>query len=153
MKRPLKLNFKDINPNKTLVLVVDLQNDFCHPKSALKRKRSKNRQCALAIYKFIEEAKKRGVTVAFTQQIYDESKLTQRQKQYYKKRGSTICCKKNSFGAEYYQYQPPKNRLFIKHNFDIWQIRNFVKFLSFLKGNFENLGQILLNYLRLICFN
>lgn len=129
MKKPLKLNFKDINPKKTLVLVVDLQNDFCHEKSVLPRKRSRNRKCANAVYKFVEEAKKRGVDVAFTQQIYDKSKLTPRQKQYYKKHGN-ICCKKDSFGAKYYKYQPPKNILFIKYNFDIWQNKKFINFLD-----------------------
>lgn len=42
MKKPLKLNFKDIDPKKTLILVVDLQNDFCHKKSLLPRKRLQN---------------------------------------------------------------------------------------------------------------
>lgn len=125
----MKINFKDIDPKKTLVLVIDLQNDFCHEKSVLSKKLSRNRKCAVAVYKFIEEAKKRGVDVAFTQQIYDESKLTPRQKQYYKKHGN-ICCKKESFGAEYYQYQPQKDRLFVKYNFDIWQNKKFIKFLD-----------------------
>jgi len=129
MKKPLKLNFKDMNPKKTLVLVVDLQNDFCHEKSVLTKKNTKNRKCAIAVYKFIEEAKKRGVAVAFTQQIYDESKLTPRQKQYYKKHGN-ICCKKGSFGAEYYKYQPTNDKMFVKYNFDIWQNKEFIKFLD-----------------------
>jgi ureidoacrylate peracid hydrolase len=120
---------KDIDPKTTLVLVIDLQNDFCHEKSVLSRNRSRNRKCALAIYKFVKEVKKQGVKIAFTQQIYDKSKLTSRQKHYYKKYGN-ICCKRGSFGAKYYQYTPPKDKLFTKYNFDIWQNNKFIKFLD-----------------------
>lgn len=143
MKKPLVLNFKDINPKKTLVLVIDLQNDFCHEKSVLKTKNTRNRKCALRVYDFIEKAKKRGVNAAFSQQIFDESKLTKQQKKYYSdlvsgERDSfgayegkiKIPCVKGSFGAKYFNYNPPKDRLFIKNNFDIWQNKRFIKFLN-----------------------
>ena len=143
MKKPLKLDSEDIDPKKTLVLVVDLQNDFCHEKSVLKRKRKRNSACASRVYKFIEDAEKRGVMVAFTRQIFDKSKLTKQQEKYYSELISgkrktfgaysgkiRIPCKKDSFGAEYFNYNPPKDRLFIKNNFDIWQNKKFVKFLA-----------------------
>jgi len=143
MKKPLRLNFKDIDPKKTLVLVVDLQNDFCHEKSVLKTKNSRNRKCALRIYDFIEKAKKMEIDAVFSQQIFDESKLTKRQKKYYSelisgKRDSfgayegkiNIPCVKGSFGEKYFNYNPPKDRLFIKNNFDIWQNKKLIKFLD-----------------------
>ncbi len=145
-----KLDFRDIDPKKTLVLVVDLQNDFCHENSVLKRKRSKNKACALRVYRFIEQAKKSGAKVAFTQQIFDESKLTKQQKKYYSEIVSgkietfgaykgkiKIPCVKGSFGAKYFNYSPPKDRLFIKNNFDIWQNKEFIGFLT--KNKIETL--------------
>ena len=139
----MKIDFSDLDPKKTLVLVVDLQNDFCHEKSVLKRKRKRNSACASRVYKFIEDAEKRGVMVAFTRQIFDKSKLTKQQEKYYSELISgkrktfgaysgkiRIPCKKDSFGAEYFNYNPPKDRLFIKNNFDIWQNKKFVKFLA-----------------------
>ena len=139
----MRLDFNDLDPKKTLVLVVDLQNDFCHKKSVLKRKRENNTKCALRVYKFIEDVEKRGVMAAFTQQIFDKSKLTKQQKIYYSeiisgKRKTfgaysgkiQIPCKKGSLGAEYFNYIPPKDRLFIKNNFDIWQNKKFTKFLD-----------------------
>jgi len=143
MKKPLALNFRDIDPKKTLVLVVDLQNDFCHEKSVLNSKNSRNRKYALAVYDFIEKAGKFGVNAAFSQQIFDKSKLTKQQKKYYSelvsgKRESfgayagkiKIPCARGSFGAEYFTYNPDKDRLFMKNNFDIWQNKKFVKFLE-----------------------
>ena len=138
----MKLDFKDLDPKKTLILVVDLQNDFCHEKSVLKRKRSRNKKCAEQVYKFLKYAKKYNIKVAFSQQIFDESKLTAQQKKYYGevisgkretfgayKGKIRIPCAKGSFGAEYFDYNPPKKNLFVKHNFDIWQNKKFNEFL------------------------
>ena len=139
----MKLNPDDIGPKKTVVLVVDLQNDFCHEKSVLKRKRTRNRKCAGRVYSFLEHARKAGVEVIFSQQIFDKSKLTWRQKKYYNKLVSGeretfgaykgkigIPCAKGTFGAEYFNYKLPKNRLFTKFNFDIRQNKEFSKFLD-----------------------
>ncbi|MBI4170784.1 MAG: isochorismatase family protein [Candidatus Aenigmarchaeota archaeon] len=108
-----KLSVKELHPKKTLILVIDLQNDFCHERSVLKRKRTRNRRCALSIYRFVEKAKRKGVEIAFSQQVYDESKLTAQQKKYYAqltfgerktfgayKGQIKIPCVKGSFGAE-----------------------------------------------------
>src|SRR3989344_7915304 len=138
----MKLNPKYLDPKKTAVIVVDLQNDFCHEISVLHRKRSRNKACALRVYKFIEEAGKAGVEVLFAQQIHDPKKLTWRQKKYYERVASgerefgaykgklKIPCSMGTFGAEYFDYKPPKNRLFVKSGFDIWQNEQFKEFLD-----------------------
>lgn len=146
----MELKPSDIDPNKTAILVVDLQNDFCHGNSVLKRKRTRNEKCAARIYRFIEQAEKAGAEVVFSQQIFDKSKLTWRQKKYYDKLVSgkretfgaykgkiKIPCVKGTFGAEYFNYEPPKDKLFTKFNFDIWQNKEFVKFLD--KNKIETL--------------
>ena len=155
-----KLYAKDIDPKKTLILVVDLQNDFCHDKSVLRRKRTNNKRCALHVYDFLKEARKYGVRVAFSQQIFDESKLSSQHKKYYsellsgkKKQFGAYkghikvpCCQKGSFGAKYFMYDPPKRELFIKNNFDIWQNRKFEKFLEK-----ENIETIIVTGVEIIC--
>src|SRR3989344_7010319 len=139
----MRLQQQDVNPKKTAVLVIDLQNDFCHEKSVLKRKRTRNRRCAKNVYKFLKTAESKGIEVVFSQQIYDPSKLTWRQKKYYQK---IITGKRRqfgaytgkikipwvagTFGAEYFNYNPPKSALFVKNNFDIWQNKKFAKFLD-----------------------
>ncbi len=146
----MKLNVKDLEPKKTAVLVIDLQNDFCHEKSVLKRKHFRNKRCAERVYRFVNIAERAGVTVLFTQQIFDSSKLNWRHAKYYKKlvsgekesfgayRGEIkVPCVKGSFGAEYFNYKPHKDRLFIKNNFDIWQNKKFVNFLD--KNHIETL--------------
>lgn len=138
-----ELDWKDLDPRRTLILVVDLQNYFCHERSVLKRRRARNMECAFRVYQFLEEARRKGVETAFSQQIYDESKLTPQQKKYYAQLTSgrrktfgaykgriKIPCMKGSFGAEYFSYMPPKDRLFVKNNFDIWQNKKLEKFLA-----------------------
>lgn len=86
MKKPLKLNPKKLNPQHTRIVVIDLQNDFCHPKSVYKTKREKNSKTARKVHRFVEEASKYGVEALYFQQVYDESKLSDRQIRYYKKK-------------------------------------------------------------------
>ena len=127
---------KTIDPKKTAVLVIDFQNDFCHRRNVFEAKFSRNRKAAEKTFKFIEEAKKKGIGCIFTQQIYDESKLSKRQERYYAKQ-KVIPCKKGSFGAKYFKFNPPKDYLFTKYNFDIWQNKQFMKFLD--KNNIDSL--------------
>ncbi len=146
----MKLNAKNLEPEKTAVLVIDLQNDFCHERSVLKGKRTRNKGCAGRVYEFIRFAEQAGAVVLFTQQIFDPPKFNWRQKKYYRKLASgekesfgaykgkiKVPCVKGSFGAEYFNYKPPKDRLFVKNNFDIWQNEKFVNFLD--KNHIETL--------------
>lgn len=146
----MELNADDIDPKKTAVVVIDLQNDFCHERSVLKTKRDRNRKCAEEIYKFIKDAENNEVKIIFSQQIFDKANLTWRQKKYYAnlisgkrkvfgayKGKMEIPCKKGTFGARYFNYDPPKNSLFTKANFDIWQNKKLIKFLD--KNKIETL--------------
>lgn len=135
MKKPLKLNPKKLNPKNTRIVVIDLQNDFCHPKNVYKTKRSKNLETAKRVHEFIEKAKNYGVEALYFQQIYDESKLSDRQLRYYK--GNTPSCKVGSFGSEYFEITPPKDKLFTKYNFDLWQNPQFLNFCD--KNNVDTL--------------
>lgn len=128
MKKPLKLNPKKLNPKSTRIVVIDLQNDFCHPKSVYKTKREKNSETAKRVHEFVKKAEKFEIETLYFQQIYDESKLSDRQIRYYK--DNKISCEKGSFGAEYFEITPPKDKLFTKYNFDLWQNKQFQKYLD-----------------------
>lgn len=41
-----------------------------------------------------------------------------------------ISCKVGTFGAEYFEITPPKDKLFTKYNFDLWQNTQFLNFLD-----------------------
>lgn len=128
VKKKIKLNNKDINPEKTIIVIIDLQNDFCHPKSVYKTKRANNLRTARRIHKFVEKAKKHNLDIIYFQQIFDKSKLTEQQKKYYQKNKPP--CKRGSFGAKYFEIKPPKDKLFTKYNFDIWQNKKFQNYLK-----------------------
>lgn len=128
MKKKRKLNPEKLNPKNTLIVVIDLQNDFCHQKSIFNVERSKNRETAHRVYDFVAQAKQFGVDTVYTQQIFDESKLTPRLKHYYQNKKHA--CETGSFGAKYFEFEPPKDKLFTKYNFDIWQNKDFEKFLN-----------------------
>jgi len=83
---------------------------------------------ARKVHKFVTEAKKHGVDAVYFQQIYDMSKLTKQQKRYYSK--AKPACRVGTFGAKYFEIQPPKKKLFTKYNFDLWQNKKFEKYLE-----------------------
>lgn len=131
MSKQLILNAKTISPKKTLIVVVDLQNDFCHQKNVYNASFSNNRKAARKIHKFVEEAKSFGVDAVYTQQIFNKSKLTQRQKKYYlEDKKHRPACIRGTFGSGFFEANPPKNKVFTKFNFDIWQSKRFENYLE-----------------------
>jgi len=72
MGKPFFTSLKEkVNPHHTAILVIDLQNIFCNPKSSLAKKKidlSKPGKVVSNISSFIEKARKRLVKIIFIKQ-------------------------------------------------------------------------------------
>ena len=135
----LPLNEK-INPDETALLVIDIQIDFCSPEGLLAKR---GRDLSLMepmigkLQNLIQYAEKHKVLTAYTQQIYDRTKLTDLQKEQYDLDGKLITCDINTEGYKFYKIDPPKDNIFVKHNFNAFSNQKLLETLQ--KNNSKTL--------------
>ena len=104
-----------LEPKKSAVLVVDIQNDFCHPQGHF-GKRQLNllyvHEMVPILKRFVNTARKLGVTIFHIRSFLDEKFLSPpmlaRNKELGRK--NEICCE-GSWGAEFYEILPAENEI------------------------------------------
>lgn len=123
---PNVLSLEEIlKPQNCALLVVDMQNRFCHPQEKF-AKEGKDIRPMQAVIPYIEKliavARSKNIPVIFTK-IYDDSKeLTVPGKRRYLKwiemgEDPLVGPKKNTFGAQFYKLVPePKDITLIKYD-------------------------------------
>jgi len=111
--------FKDkIAPQNCAVILVDLQNDFCHPNGAWGKTvadpdLSKRVE---AIQSFLPEARSVGVPVLFLRTIYNKWTISAPIQEWWQKVGTGPICIEGSSGADFYQVRPQeKDRVVNKY--------------------------------------
>ena len=111
-----------IHPKHSAILVIDVQNDFCHPDGG-QAKQGKDISAMNAvvpnIVKLIEEGRKAGVPVIFIRNGH--SKWTRSEAWHNKKQESKLpfLCEEGTWGADFYQVKPlPGERNIIKYGYD-----------------------------------
>ena len=67
-----------VHPEHTALVVVDIQNDFCHPQGYYGRHTDVSLVEAMLprLRAFLEQSRKTAVRVAFTQQLYDQEHIS-----------------------------------------------------------------------------
>src|SRR5215469_17729323 len=98
-----------LEPSKTAVIVVDVQNDFCDPKGALGKRGINVAACADMIpplQRLIDGAHACGATVIFIQTIH--TRWTDSDTWIYRKEGEAQIdtCREGTWGAEFYRVAP-----------------------------------------------
>lgn len=68
------------NPEQTMVVVVDMQNGFCHPEGSLYAPPSQ--EVITPIKEFVEEARENGAEVAFTRDVHTEEQFEEEYTHY-----------------------------------------------------------------------
>ena len=113
-----------LKPQKCALLVVDVQNDFCHPYGFFAKRNSDISQMQAAvphIQELIDIAHKSGVQVIFTQGSEDVKFRTgpgfRRAVKWEEKDGDgSVNSERGTFGWEFYQVQPqPEDLVLEKH--------------------------------------
>src|SRR4030043_2341009 len=122
----MKMNLSEkINPKHTTLIVIDVQNDFASPDHKFFRA-SRNGDLTIVdpmidkLEKTIPVAKRAGVDVIYTQQIYDPAKLNDLQKEQYELDSRLVTCNINSEGHKLYKINPDMKDVYKKNNFNIF---------------------------------
>lgn len=109
-----------IHPKHTVLLVVDMQNDYCHPEGALARHSSGISSIEVMVPRLIaliEAARQAGTKIIFVQTTHDEwtDSPARNALQRFK---SMYICRTGSWGAEFYGVSPqPDDHIVTKHRY------------------------------------
>lgn len=116
-----------VDPNQTALIVIDVQNDFCHPKGGLAQSFGSHIVADIEaampnLHRLIEGARAAGVFVVFIRSIYDDQYLSPASRDQKERRRSLKICQSGSWGAEFYGgVSPDPNRgeiIIVKHRFN-----------------------------------
>jgi nicotinamidase-related amidase len=113
------------DPAHTALIVVDVQNDFCHPEGSLGKignDTSAAVEMVPRLVNLIDEARAAGVPVIFIQTIHDESNDSP---QWLNRHGdgpgqqrAGITCRTGTWGGELYEVAPlPNENIVIKYRY------------------------------------
>ncbi len=93
------------------VLLVDLQNDFCHPNGAWKTAGTDPdlSKRVEAIQSFLPQARQRGMPILFVRTVYNAWTISPPIQSWWRTMGMTSLCMEGSWGAEFYQVAPQEN--------------------------------------------
>ncbi|WP_150265216.1 cysteine hydrolase family protein [Paenibacillus tepidiphilus] len=109
-----------IMPERTALIVVDVQNDYCHPEGALAVRGNDVtavQEMMPRLHGLISAARANGVPVIFIQTFHEQATdsaawVTR------SGRGSLGVCRKGSWGAEFYEVAPrPEETVVNKHRY------------------------------------
>jgi ureidoacrylate peracid hydrolase len=119
-----------LDPKQTALIVVDVQNDFCHPDGGCARSFGvqvvKDIQAAMPVLRrLIEGARAAGVFTVFIRSIYDDEYLSPAWRDQKERRGAGDLCQSGSWGAEFYEGIAPEAQwgeiVVVKHRFDAFR--------------------------------
>jgi len=118
-----------IDPNSTALVVIDVQNDFCHADGAFGRVGHDNARMpalAAALHKLLAEARARQVFTVFVRATYDRE-VTSRPLAQHRRRLGLLesLCLEGTWGADWFAgvapADAPNEVMLTKHRFDAFQ--------------------------------
>ena len=110
-----------IDPKHTALVVIDIQKDFASPQGIRGQGGGDLSLVDPMVDKFeklLPVAKRAGVLILYTQQIYRREKLNDLQKEQFDLDGKLIMCDPKTGGHEFYRIDPPQEDVFEKQNFN-----------------------------------
>ncbi|MGA8116780.1 MAG: isochorismatase family cysteine hydrolase [Actinocatenispora sp.] len=115
--------------SRVAVLLVDFQNQFCHPAACGSGPvgNTNNARAAHRATEFAARAAAIGAPVVYSQQVYDPERSTPRQRHWDEQLG---LCRAGSWEAELFVEPVPAATVITKYRFDIWQSTEFLDFLD-----------------------
>lgn len=113
-------------PERVGVLLVDFQNQFCHPRACGTGPvtNTANAAAAQRANAFAAEAARLGMQVIYTRQVLDPERLTARQRHWDDQFG---LCLKGSWETELFIDPVPGSAIVTKPRFDVWQSQEFLR--------------------------
>ncbi|MFA9558170.1 cysteine hydrolase family protein [Evansella sp. AB-rgal1] len=102
------MDSKLIQPERTALIVVDMQNDYCHPDGAMA---ASGQNVSMVdtmtpnLSRLIDHARKNDVEVIFIQTIHEDCTNSPTWKSRLNNTSVQVC-RKNSWGSDFYEVQP-----------------------------------------------
>jgi ureidoacrylate peracid hydrolase len=120
----LKTLAQKIDPKHAALLIVDMQNDFCHSdgfSGKAGREMASRQAMAPRLANLLDEARRHQVRVVFIRQVntdYVLSEVALEQKRRQAKVGDQIICREGSWGADFFAVSPlPGEPVINKHRY------------------------------------
>lgn len=113
----------DLPQSNTALLIVDVQNDFCHEKGSFSTHRkvdlSYTRKAIFALLPFIREVRRLEIPLVFIQTIHSAwTSSSSWMKRLSGEAGEMNICAPGSWGSRFYQIKPEENDcIVIKHRY------------------------------------
>ncbi|MBB6732459.1 cysteine hydrolase family protein [Cohnella zeiphila] len=116
----MKLVKENLEPSKTAIIVVDVQNDFCHPEGACARRGNDVgavKEMMPNLHRLLAYARTRGVPVIFIQTFHE--KATDSAAWTGRSDGkSSEVCRTGTWGADFYEVAPLPDEIIVnKHRY------------------------------------
>lgn len=121
-----------VDPSRTALLVIDIQNDFCSDDGAVAAMGGDISECRMVanrIAEFVPQVSGRLGFTAFFRLIYDDQWLSESQKERLLKNGSPIICAAGSHGADLFLTPGPEDLVFTKHCYSAFSNEAFCQVL------------------------
>jgi ureidoacrylate peracid hydrolase len=116
----MKFKESQVEPHKTVLIVVDVQNDFCHPEGACARRGndvSGVKVMMPKLHKLIEGARKHGVKIIYIQTFHEEATDSSAWTARSDGRSGEVC-RTGTWGADFYEVSPQPGDIIVnKHRY------------------------------------
>ncbi len=123
-----------VSPSRTLVAVVDVQNDFCDPGGALARLGGDVGPCrdaAERIRTFLSRVRPFGSEIAFFRLVYSPDAMNLAQRERLLRDGTPVVCNPLGSGTDLFLVEPTAaDQVFVKHQYSAFSCEPFRRFLS-----------------------
>jgi len=124
MPEPTTLSLAErIDPKTTAVIVVDVQNDFCHSDSPLARAgndMSAAQEMVPRLLQLIDAARGVGTTIIWVKVLHFEYTTSPVGTEHHQRTrpSAQLICQEGTFGAEFYRVEPePGEPIVVKHRY------------------------------------
>jgi ureidoacrylate peracid hydrolase len=113
-----------VNPKKTSLLIIDIQNDYCSKEGKIANFRkfdmSPIDKTVNKLGPFISSARKAGVQIIWTQMVEDHRFVPKNIRLKMESRGKALdLCSPNSWGFDFYRLKPAKtDNIITKYHYD-----------------------------------
>lgn len=114
-----------VNPKGAALIVVDVQNDFCHPEGAFAKKGIETKHMAAiapALIKLIGEGKKAGLPVVYIKTEHSRWTNSAAWVERSTERQGPPVCARGTWGTDFYKVEPKNDDyIVIKHRYSAFQ--------------------------------
>ncbi|MTT31718.1 isochorismatase family protein [Terrilactibacillus sp. BCM23-1] len=110
-----------LDPAHTALVIVDVQNDFCHEEGSMAKQgldTSMAREMIPQLKQLIQQARDFHVPIIFIQTIHETSTDSETWIRRLKDKSHANVCRKNTWGSEFFELTPtPEDIIVIKHRY------------------------------------